>query len=137
MSRLPFAGLPLQCSYSRGPPIPAEYTSMLLNVHAIRGSASAPTAEHQRRRPRTAGDRAGKLRQFIGALVERFRHLCEPFLHLVAWHGRKIKPKPRPYHCPRETQTRVAVIHSLNGFRPHQTAIYLERQTQFGDIPWT
>jgi len=48
-----------------------EYTSMLLSVHAIEGSASAPTAEHQRRRPRTAGDRAGKQnRQFIGALVE-------------------------------------------------------------------
>ena len=44
---------------------------MLLSVHAIWGSASAPTAEHQRRRPRTAGDRAGKQnRQFIGALVE-------------------------------------------------------------------
>jgi len=56
-----------------------EYTSMLLSVHAIEGSASAPTAEHQRRRPRTAGDRAGKQnRQIIGALVE---------LHLV-----RIKP---------------------------------------------
>jgi hypothetical protein len=40
---------------------------MLLNVHANWGSASAPTAEHQRRRPRTASDRAGKHnRQFIG-----------------------------------------------------------------------
>jgi hypothetical protein len=58
---------------------------MLLSVHAIWGSASAPTAEHQRRRPRTAGDRAGtQNRQFISALVERFRHFSDPFLHLVA-----------------------------------------------------
>jgi len=43
-------------------------------VHAIWGnSASATTAQHQRRRPRTAGDRAGtQHRRFIGALVERF-----------------------------------------------------------------
>jgi hypothetical protein len=69
---------------------------MLLGVHAICGSASAPTAKHQRRRPRTAGDRAGKQnRQFIGALVERFRHFSDLFLHLVALPGRKIKPKPR------------------------------------------
>ena len=27
-------------------------------------------------------------------------------------------------------------FHCLNGFRLHQTAMYLERQTQFGDIPW-
>jgi hypothetical protein len=79
-------------------------------VHAIWGSASAPTAEYQRRRPRTAGDRAGKQdRQFIGALVERFRHFSDLFLHLVALPGRKIKPKPRPCHCPRETKTRVIV----------------------------
>ena len=58
---------------------------MLLSVHAIWGSASAPTAQHQRRRPRTAGDRAGKQnRQFIGALTERFRHFSGPVLHLVA-----------------------------------------------------
>jgi hypothetical protein len=44
---------------------------MLLNVTAICGSASAPTAEHQRRPPRTAGDREIKQnRPFIGALVE-------------------------------------------------------------------
>ena len=44
---------------------------MLLSVHAIEGSASAPTAEHQRRRPPTTGDRAGKQnRQFIAALAE-------------------------------------------------------------------
>ena len=61
---------------------------MLFNVHAIRGCASAPTAQHQRR-PRTADDRAGKhTRQFIGALVEHVRHLSDPFLHLVTWHGR-------------------------------------------------
>jgi hypothetical protein len=67
------------------PPIYAEYTSTLLSVHAIWGSASAPTAEHQRRRPGTAGDRAGKQnRQFIGALVERFRHFSDLLLHLVA-----------------------------------------------------
>ena len=66
---------------------------MLLSVHAIGGSASAPTAEHQRRRPRMAGDRAGKQnRQFIGALVERFRHFSDLFLHLVALHGRKTRP---------------------------------------------
>jgi hypothetical protein len=47
-----------------------EYTLMLLGVHAIWVSASAPTAEHQRRRSRTPGDRAGKQnRQFIGALA--------------------------------------------------------------------
>jgi hypothetical protein len=67
------------------PPIHAEYTSTLLSVHAIWGSASAPTAEHQRRRPGTAGDRAGKQnRQFIGAQVERFRHFSDLLLHLVA-----------------------------------------------------
>ena len=27
-------------------------------------------------------------------------------------------------------------FHCLNGFRLHQTAMYLEGQTQFGDIPW-
>jgi hypothetical protein len=43
---------------------------MLLSMHAIEGSASAPPAEHQRRRCRLAGDRAGKQnRQFNGALV--------------------------------------------------------------------
>jgi hypothetical protein len=58
---------------------------MLLRVHAIEGSASAPTAEHQRRRPRIAGDRAGKQnRQIIGALVECFRHFSDLLLHLVA-----------------------------------------------------
>jgi hypothetical protein len=58
---------------------------MLLSVHASEGSASAPTAEHQRRRPRTAGDRAGKQnRQIIGALVERFRYFSDLLLHLVA-----------------------------------------------------
>ena len=76
---------------------------MLLSVHAIWGSASAPTAEHQRRPPRTVGDRAGKQnRQIIGALVERFRHFSDPFLHLVALDGRKIRLKPRPCHCPRD-----------------------------------
>jgi hypothetical protein len=46
---------------------------MLLGVHAIWGSTSAPTAQHQRRSPRTAGDRTGKHnRRFISALVERF-----------------------------------------------------------------
>jgi hypothetical protein len=58
---------------------------MLLSVHAVEVSASAPTAGHQRRRPRTAGDRAGNQdRQFIGALVERFRHFGDLLLHLVA-----------------------------------------------------
>jgi hypothetical protein len=48
---------------------------MLRSAHAICGSASAPTAQHQRRRPRTAGDRAGKQdRQFIDARVERVHH---------------------------------------------------------------
>ena len=43
---------------------------MLLSVHRHRGLRPAPTAEHQRQRPRMAGDRAGKQdRQFIGALV--------------------------------------------------------------------
>jgi len=58
---------------------------MLLSVHAIWCSASAPTAQHQRRRSRLGGDRAGKRnRQFIGALTERFRHFSGPVLHLVA-----------------------------------------------------
>ena len=30
----------------------------------------------------------------------------------------------------------LPVIHSLDGFRLHQPAMYLESQTQFGDIPW-
>jgi hypothetical protein len=55
---------------------------MLLSVPAIWGSASAPTAEHQRRRPRTAGDRAGRdNRQFNGALIERFRHFSDLLPH--------------------------------------------------------
>ena len=84
---------------------------MPLGVHAICSSASAPTAEHQRRRPRTADDRAGKQnRRFIGALVERFGRFSDLFLHLVALHGRKTKPEPRPCHCPRETKTRVIVV---------------------------
>jgi hypothetical protein len=50
-----------------------------------------------------AGNRAGKQnRQFIGALAERFRRFSDLFLQLVAWHGRKTKPKPRPCHYPRE-----------------------------------
>jgi hypothetical protein len=85
---------------------------MLRSVHAICSSASAPTAEHQRLGPRTAGDRAGKQnRQFIGALAERLRHFSDPFLHLVGWRGRKTKPKPRPGHYPRETKKRVNVVY--------------------------
>jgi hypothetical protein len=58
-----------------------------------------------------AGDRAGKQnRQFIAALVERFRHFSDLFRHLVALHDRKTKSKPRPCHCPRETKTRAIVI---------------------------
>jgi hypothetical protein len=46
---------------------------MPLRVHAISRSASAPTAQHQRRGPRTAGDHAGKQNcRFIGALVDAF-----------------------------------------------------------------
>jgi hypothetical protein len=48
-------------------------------VHAVWGSASAPT---------TAGDRRAKQnRQFIGALVERFRHFSDLFLapRRLAW----------------------------------------------------
>src|SRR6185312_13820079 len=30
----------------------------------------------------------------------------------------------------------LPIIHSVNGFRLHQTVMYLERETQFGDIPW-
>ena len=29
----------------------------------------------------------------------------------------------------------LRLVHSVNGFRLHQTAMYLERQAQFGDIP--
>jgi hypothetical protein len=62
-------------------------------LHAIEGSASAPTAEHHRRRPRTAGDRAGKQnRQIIGALVERFRHFSDP----VSAPRRLAWPKDKP-----------------------------------------
>src|ERR1700676_5131599 len=51
-------------------------------------------------RPPISGDCAGNQdRQFIGALLDRFRHFGDLFLHLVAWHGRKINPKPRPCHC--------------------------------------
>jgi hypothetical protein len=43
----------------------------MLGVHAIRGSASVPTAGHQRRRPQTADDRAGNQnRQFVGTVAE-------------------------------------------------------------------
>jgi hypothetical protein len=97
------------------------------------GSASARAAEHQRRRPRTAGDRAGKQnREFIGALEERFRHFSDLFLHLVALHGRKIEPKPRPCHYPRETKTRVTVIDGGGGgcrwsFAPRASWRYPER----------
>jgi hypothetical protein len=58
---------------------------MLLSVPAIEGSASAPTAEHQRRRPPKAGDRAGTQdRQIICATVERFRQFSDLLVHLVA-----------------------------------------------------
>jgi thiosulfate reductase cytochrome b subunit len=60
---------------------------MLRSGHAI-CSASAPTAEHQRRRPRTADDRAGKQnRQFIAALAQRLRHFSDLFLppRRLAW----------------------------------------------------
>jgi male sterility protein len=30
----------------------------------------------------------------------------------------------------------AALVHSVNGFRPDETAVYFESQTQFGDIPW-
>jgi hypothetical protein len=53
---------------------------MLLSVHAIWGSASAPTAEHAAPIT-TPGDRAGQQnRQFIAALVERFRHFSDLIL---------------------------------------------------------
>jgi len=84
---------------------------MPLAVHAIWGSASAPTTEHQRQRPRTAGDRTGKHnRRFISALVERFHLFSELSPHLVTWHGRKIKPKSRPCHCTHDTKTHVIVV---------------------------
>jgi hypothetical protein len=45
---------------------------MLRSMTAIWDSVSAPTAEHLRRPPRTAGDREVKQnRPFIGALVEQ------------------------------------------------------------------
>jgi hypothetical protein len=84
---------------------------MLLGAHAIWDSASAPTPERQRRRPRTAGGHAGKQsRQFIGALVKRYRHFQPRVMHLVALHGRKIRAKSRPCHSPRETKTRVILV---------------------------
>ena len=93
-------------------PIHAEYTSMLVSVHAIRGSASAPTAEHRGddHEPRVIA-RASRTAGFIGALVKRFRHVSDLFLHLAALHSRKTKPKPRPCHCPRETKTHVIVVY--------------------------
>src|ERR1700733_14560477 len=30
----------------------------------------------------------------------------------------------------------LPLIHSVNGFRLHEPAMYLECQTKFGDIPW-
>src|SRR5271155_1783301 len=41
-------------------------------------------------------------------------------------------------HCLRTDCYRggFPLVHSVNGFRPHETAVYFERQTQFGDIPW-
>jgi hypothetical protein len=47
---------------------------MLLSLHAIGGSASAPTAEYQRRDHAWRVIAGTQNRQFIGALVERFRH---------------------------------------------------------------
>ena len=32
--------------------------------------------------------------------------------------------------------TPLPVVHGVNGFRLHETAVYFERQTQFGHIPW-
>ena len=73
---------------------------MLLSVHTIWGSASAPTAEHQRRRPRTAGDRAGRdNRQFNGALIERFRHFSDLLPHLLA-----LIPAENPHAAPLDTR---------------------------------
>jgi hypothetical protein len=67
---------------------------MLVSVHAIWASAFAPTAKHQRRRPRTARDRPGKHnRQFSVALIERIRHFSDLLPQLAALHRRKIKPK--------------------------------------------
>jgi hypothetical protein len=49
---------------------------MLLSVHPVWGSASAPRAEYQRRRPPTAGESGGKQnRQFVDAPLERIRHV--------------------------------------------------------------
>jgi hypothetical protein len=49
-----------------------------------------------------AGDRAGKQnRQFIDALVERFRHFSDLFCTSLPCMAEKIKPKPRPSLSPR------------------------------------
>jgi hypothetical protein len=54
---------------------------MLLSIHPIWSSASAQPAQHQRRSPQMAGDRAGNQdRQFVGVRVERFRHFSDLFL---------------------------------------------------------
>jgi hypothetical protein len=42
---------------------------MRVSVRAIWGSDSAPTAEHQRRRPRIASNRAGQNCQFSATTV--------------------------------------------------------------------
>jgi hypothetical protein len=57
---------------------------MLLSLHAIGGSASAPTAEYQRRDHAWRVIAGTQNRQFIDALVEALSPLSDLFLHLVA-----------------------------------------------------
>ena len=65
MSCLPLLDCRCSACHCRHPPSPAEYTSLLLSVHAIRGSALAPTASERRVIARE------QHRELIGVLVER------------------------------------------------------------------
>jgi hypothetical protein len=49
--------------------------------------------------------------------------------------GPKVVPIGRP-HFPPTADAGLLLVHSVNGFRLHQTAVHLESQTQLGDIPW-
>jgi hypothetical protein len=96
VSCLPFADCHCSARDCRRPP--TSSARFVVDRSACTRSGTAPRRRQPNisgGRPRISGDRAGNQdRQFIGALLERFRHFGDLFLHLVAWHGRKIKPKP-------------------------------------------
>jgi hypothetical protein len=96
VSCLPFADCRCSARDCRRPP--TSSARFVVDRSACTRSGTAPRRRQPNisgGRPRISGDRAGNQdRQFIGALLDRFRHFGDLFLHLVAWHGRKIKPKP-------------------------------------------